>query len=296
MPCYRPLVAWQDEDGQVVFAERGDLRRELELPCGRCIGCKLARSLQWAVRCMHEAQMHEHSVFVTLTYDDKHCPASLSVRELQLFLKRLRKAAGKFRYYACGEYGSVNFRPHYHALIFGLEFGDRYEWSENGGNRLYRSPLLERCWPYGFASLGAVSLQSAQYVAGYCVKKISGDMAKSHYTRLDPRSGELVEVLAEFSLMSRRPGIGAEWLEKYRADVFGEARAAVVMAGGQVVPVPRFYLKRLEKMDVDLKESVDFVRAQRTAEQVLNSSRERRQAREAVAIAGRKFFSKEADL
>src|SRR6187549_2683574 len=91
MPCYHPFTAYQLDDGRIVFAERGKVKRSVVLPCGHCIGCRLERSRQWAVRCMHEAQLHDVSSFVTLTYDDSHLPyhGSLDYTHFQKFIDRL---------------------------------------------------------------------------------------------------------------------------------------------------------------------------------------------------------------
>ena len=96
VPCFHPLDAWQCSNGDVVFTDnlaRNDVIRRLSLPCGRCVGCRLERSRQWAVRCMHEASMHMFNSFVTLTYDD-HLPEynSLNYKHFQDFMKRLRKS------------------------------------------------------------------------------------------------------------------------------------------------------------------------------------------------------------
>ena len=128
MPCFHPIDAFQRSDGQVVFVERGDIARPLVLPCGRCIGCRLEYSRQWAVRMMHEAQMHELSCFLTLTYDDAHLPVdeSLHYADFQGFIRKLRRvhAPRRFSFYMCGEYGEQFKRPHYHACLFGLYFTD----------------------------------------------------------------------------------------------------------------------------------------------------------------------------
>ena len=110
MPCFHPLDAWQCLNGDVVFTDnlaRNDVIRRLSLPCGRCVGCRLERSRQWAVRCMHEASMHMFNSFVTLTYDDDHLPEynSLNYKHFQDFMKRLRKSHNGVRFYMCGEYG-----------------------------------------------------------------------------------------------------------------------------------------------------------------------------------------------
>ena len=121
---------------------------EVTVPCGRCTSCRLEHSRQWAVRCMHEAQMHEGNSFITLTYAPEHLHEDYSVhkKELQKFFKRLRKNTGiKLRYFACGEYGDENRRPHYHAIIFGYDFPDKQLYTKTRtGDLLYRSPLLEK--------------------------------------------------------------------------------------------------------------------------------------------------------
>ena len=127
MPCFHPLDAWQCSNGDVVFTDnlaRNDVIRRLALPCGRCVGCRLERSRQWAVRCMHEASMHMFNSFVTLTYDDDHLPEynSLNYKHFQDFMKRLRKSHNGVRFYMCGEYGEDFSRPHYHALLFNCFF------------------------------------------------------------------------------------------------------------------------------------------------------------------------------
>jgi len=97
--CFHPVTAFQLDDLSIVFAERGSVKRELTLRCGRCIGCKIDRSRQWGVRCVHESQMHESNVFVTLTYNDENMPidCSLCYRDFQLFMKRLRRLKGAVR-------------------------------------------------------------------------------------------------------------------------------------------------------------------------------------------------------
>jgi len=69
--CFKPLTAFRQANGSVVFAERGDVVATLALPCGRCIGCRLERARQWSVRVMHEASLYEENCFVTLTYSEE---------------------------------------------------------------------------------------------------------------------------------------------------------------------------------------------------------------------------------
>lgn len=195
-------------------------------PCGSCIGCRLEYSRQWAIRCVHEAAMHEQNSFLTLTYNNENLPddKSVSKAELQKFIKRLRKKIEpkKIRYFGCGEYGDRLSRPHYHLCVFGHQFND-LEIRRKGNNRLFKNRIkkgnindlfiskeLEKIWKKGFCTVGEVTFESAGYVARYVAKKITGDMAKKHYG----------DKSAEFALMSRRPGIGTSWIKQYMSDVY----------------------------------------------------------------------------
>lgn len=242
MACYSPLQGWRSrfvnrETGlrpiTFKFSEAfNDL--PVTVPCGQCIGCRLERSRQWAVRCIHEAQMHESNSFITLTYDNEHLPSngSLVPEHFTLFMKRFRKELSHdeilIRYFMCGEYGSLYVRPHYHAIIFGYSFPDRTHWQTNKGITLCRSGLLERLWPYGFSTVGDCTFESAAYVARYILKKVTGDKADEHYGDRIP----------EYVRMSRRPGIAADWIKKYHTDVFP---ADYLVVRGHKCRPPRYY-------------------------------------------------------
>lgn len=246
MPCYYPLNAFKakSKDPQktsITFRRSESWRgEELKLPCGQCIGCRLERSRQWAVRCMHEASLYPENSFLTLTYDQEHLPKdnSLHVDHFQLFMKRLRKmyAQKKIRYYHCGEYGEKLSRPHYHALLFNHDFEDKRLFTVREGNRLYTSDILSGLWPQGYSVIGAVTFESAAYVARYILKKVTGEKAEQHYGTLRP----------EYTTMSRRPGIASEWFEKYRTDVYSADR--VIVRGVSTRP-PRYYDNLLNKSD-----------------------------------------------
>lgn len=220
----------------------------MAVPCGQCIGCKLDRARDWATRIHHEAQLHEENAFLTLTFSDDFYPESGSVRirDVQDFMRRLRRAVGPVRYFACGEYGADGYRPHYHVLVFGHDFSStRTLWRmSNSGHPIYRSPLLEKIWPFGFSEIGTLTHQSAGYVARYITKKINGDMAEHHYTREHPYTGEIVRVHPEFIVMSNKPGIGRGWYDKFAKDAFP---SDFLIIEGQKVPVPRYYKKQLEE-------------------------------------------------
>jgi hypothetical protein len=195
------------------------------------------------MRCVHEASLYEENCFVTLTYEKMPHGESLDKTEFQRFMKRLRKAVGPVRFYHCGEYGDQGGRPHYHALLFGYDFPDKVLHSEKGGNKLYTSELLGKLWPLGFSLIGAVTFESAAYVARYIMKKINGDSADEHYQGRQP----------EYTTMSRRPGIGKQWYDKFKNDVFPSDE--VIVRGVQTKP-PRFYENILDKNDPVMYASV----------------------------------------
>ena len=117
MACFHPVIGFRakypnPDSGRtpLVFSARdaADPDDPLKIPCGRCIGCRLERSRQWAIRCVHEASLYERNCFITLTFSPEHFPKdrSLNKRDFQLFIKRLRKKFGPgVRYFHCGEYG-----------------------------------------------------------------------------------------------------------------------------------------------------------------------------------------------
>lgn len=263
MACYSPLLAWQTGNGSIVFVERmgkGDVRRELSLPCGQCIGCRLERSRQWALRCMHEARMHESNSFLTLTYANEHMPhrGCLRYTDFQKFMKRLRKRLDKeVSYYMCGEYGPLNWRPHYHACLFGYDFPDKefYAQMPGSGANLYRSAELERLWPYGFCSIGDVTFESAAYVARYCVQKITGPNAKYHYARSDADGS--YQLPPEFNRMSLKRPIGKSFYEKYSTDMYPHD---YVVRDGQKMQPPKYYDKLFKREEPDTHEELVMAR------------------------------------
>lgn len=235
MVCHHPLSAYRitNSDGSVkmkvmgsvfdydefktlqpYYNGNGQYFEPLVLPCGQCVGCRLERSRTWAVRCIHEASLHDQNCFLTLTYDDAHLPndGSLHKDHLQKFWKRLRKSLGdvKIRYFACGEYGTQFSRPHYHACVFGYWPDDAKLFNIRHGTQLFVSDSISRLWPYGFHTVGAVSFESAAYVARYVLKKVNGKQADLYYDGLEP----------EYVVMSRKPGIAHDWITKFHGDVY----------------------------------------------------------------------------
>lgn len=264
MTCFTPLTAARVAgQSQLVFnyTLRKDVVELLKVPCGQCVGCRLERSRQWAVRCVHEAQLHSKNCYITLTYAPEHLPAdgSLQLVHYQQFMKRLRHHfPQKLRFFHCGEYGEKTFRPHYHAILFNCDFDDKKCWMVRNGYRYYISDLLSRVWGHGHAVLGACTFESAAYVARYVMKKVTGAPAVYHYTRWDQETGEVLASLKpEYVTMSRRPGIAAEWIKKYCADVYPHDH---VVVRGRACRPPRFYDDYLKQVDAPALDEVKYLR------------------------------------
>ncbi len=240
---------------------------------------------------MHEASLHDCNSFVTLTYDDEHLPpwASLRVADFQKFMKRLRRRVSeRVRFFHCGEYGDRFLRPHYHALLFGLGFPDAYRIEDSfGGHPQWMSPLLCEVWPLGRATVGEVNFESAAYVARYCVKKMNGKRAEKRYRRVDETTGEYAQVQAEYATMSRRPGIGRGWIERFVSDVYPSDELIV---RGHASKPPRYYDDYFKKRD---PERFDQVRRDRVRGRVSeDQTPERLSVREVCATARANAFKR----
>lgn len=280
MPCYHPLTGWRtkgvNKNGKkpIVFEQSKGIGDAMPIPCGQCIGCRLERARQWAMRCYHEASLHPENCFLTLTYDPENYPRdhagypTLDHREFQLFMKKLRQYIRrqdrkeyqamvealpndakipklqhrKIKFFMCGEYGTKCKKchkgaeicshdtshvydpelthPHFHACIFNFDFPDKSLWSERDNVRLYRSPDLEKLWPSGYSTIGAVTFESAGYVARYCTKKITGADAQDHYMDIDYDTGLVCrDQKPEYIRMSLRPAVGKDWFKRFKSDL-----------------------------------------------------------------------------
>lgn len=225
----------------------------IEIPCGRCIGCRLEYSRQWANRLMLENSLHDSSYFVTLTYDNEHLPenffadpstglaipnSTLVKRDVQLFLKRLRKAIEPqhIRFFCAGEYGDKSFRPHYHLIIFGLSLPPDdlsfYKRSSHG-DIYYNSRLLSKCWTYGYSVVTQVTWETCAYVARYVCKKYTGAEASLY---------DNFNCLPPFSLMSRKPGIAKGYYDTHNINLSDE----IIIAPGRSALVPKYFEKFIE--------------------------------------------------
>lgn len=264
MGCDSPLKGWKDRDtGGIAFRRERGNGEKMEVGCGQCLGCRLDYSRMWAMRCVHESELHEYdggNCFVTLTYrspDDctleqleggYHVPRdwSLNKKHFKDFMKRLRKyfPDQNIRYFYAGEYGrkckhgidvervgcplcNVG-RPHYHALLFNCSFRDLEAYQSDGGIMRYTSPALERIWKYGFVDVGELNFSSASYVSRYIVKKIKGPTGPDHYMSMD-EYGVVEFLLPEYVGMSR--GNAA-----YKGEKCGIGAGWLEKYGGDVFP------------------------------------------------------------
>lgn len=290
MPCYHPLQAYYGDEKPngkrtIHFHKKSIITgSELELPCGNCIGCRLERSRQWAVRCIHEAECHENNCFITLTVKEEHMDQifpnrSLDVRPFQLFMKKLRKRFGNgIRFFHCGEYGDKYGRPHYHACLFNHDFPDKRLWTRSTNFPLYRSEILEELWPYGHSSIGSVTFDSAAYVARYILKKVNGEPQQKHYERIDPTTGEVFDLKPEYTTMSRRPGIGKLWFDQFRDDVY--PHDSLVSNGVEMKP-PKYYDTLYEALDAESFADIKIDRSLRAIMLADDNTPERLAVREA---------------
>lgn len=221
-----------------MFLKDGDayLYRSEEVPCGQCRGCLFDYAKQWSIRCQLEASFYDFSYFLTITYDDEHYAGELSKRDIQLFMKRLRKKFGEgIRFFLCGERGEITHRAHYHMIAFGLELNDLVPWSSD----LWTSESLDNVWQKGNILVGLVSDEACAYVARYCDKKKGGKDSD------------------EFLLMSRRPGIGKRYYDMH-GDMFGDGKIYHHHNIGNTYAIPR-YFKYLEKKDN--RDTLEFLSA-----------------------------------
>lgn len=232
--------------------------------------------------------MHKANSFVTLTYSNENLSPGLNYKDFQLFMRRLRKHVPKVRFFAAGEYGEENLRPHWHALLFGATFDDAGPVSD----QTRRSKTLEKLWPHGYSSHGPITTATAGYVARYAVKKVTGQNASTWYTRLDPTTGELVECVPEMARMSLRPGIGATWFKKYWREIY-ETRDGVTQPGGRQQPPPRYYDKKLQEIDDELAELVKANRYNKSFTYAEDNTAARLAVREQCAKAKNAFLKRQ---
>lgn len=268
MSCDAPMQAYRADKPNpatgkrpMIFKVNGSFSGvRLMLPCGKCAGCRLENSRRWAVRIMHESKMHATNTFLTLTYNKECLPTvgTLVPTHLQAFHKRLHNrllsSRGEgIRYYGCGEYGDLSKRPHYHSIVFGFDFPDKLIYARGERYNVYQSKMLDEVWGMGACKIGEVNFETAAYVARYCMKKVDGAKRdKGHYLVYDA-DGLVHERVPEFAHMSRRPGIGTSYFEKFGHEI--KTHDSIIVSGKEV-PSIRYYDLKIEKEDASKMELI----------------------------------------
>lgn len=283
MPCFNPMRVATDEDGHLDWSKSYTsdvVDSPVLVPCRNCIGCKLADAREWAIRCFHEATLHTtkwkdprnglvtevpNSSMVTLTYDNEHLPADgcLDKGALVNFHRRLDRHAGRpVRRFSIGEYGTTGGRPHYHALLMGLDLDDRYQVVLGDGQLVSKSHTLDKLWPFGNATIDDLNFNTVRYVSGYLAKEKSGnpDFVDGPIAeKVDPTTGTVVyqPVQPQFRLMSRQPGLASEWIKANYERVYPFDEITI---HGISFPPPGYYDRWLRREHPDLYAEVQTKR------------------------------------
>lgn len=295
MPCYHPVIGFQNRPGDPLVFSRSQATSSravcMQVPCNNCVGCRLEKSRQWAMRCNDERSLYRDNCFITLSLNPESLKVhgdSLDHSYFQKFMKRLRKFVGTdhmVRFFMCGEYGSENGRPHYHALLFNVDFKDRVLLKRSeSGELIYRSAILEKLWPYGYSSVADVTFGSAAYVARYHLKKVGNVVSDNHYVH--PKTGEMLK--PEYIRMSRGSasrgtgGIARGWFDKWSSDVY--PRDVRVINGVDTLPA-KFYDSLYEKADPVGYRRIKRRRLDRAIRNKLDNTDSRLAVKEIVKLA-----------
>lgn len=306
--CLGPLTAYYSaERGRsgkrpLTFARRGSFSGvPVKIPCGQCMECRLEKSRMWALRCMNEKRLHRDSAFITLTYGADDIPTlsgpcidkrmTLEKRDLQLFMKRLRhEFSTQVRFFACGEYGETFGRPHYHVLLLSHDFADKKFFSDGKrpGEKYYKSATLDKLWGLGHTLLGDVTFDSCAYVARYVTKKITGSASASFYAGRQP----------EFAVMSRKPGLGRGYYDKYVSEIYGglgTGHDSLIVNGKEVRP-PRYYDELWKIVDPVGISEIKEARRRKFLEKRVKSEETSRRRRVREIVAKRRMTLRRSTL
>lgn len=283
MSCYRPYLGFQAPSGKVYFSpDRKHEWQMVPVPCGKCLGCRLEYSRQWALRCVKEAKYHKDNCFITLTYDDEHLPKrGLNKKHVQDFLKRLRRRLEYhnlsdseigLRYFLCGEYGSKTYRAHYHAIIFGYKPVDliSYGFDSDTKQEVFLSPWLSGLWGFGNVIVGKnVTFETCAYVARYIMKKLEVDFKNDEFYKVFSK---------DFILSSRNPAIGLRFFEENQREL--ERLDKVIIRDGVKCLPPRYYSRKLKERNPDKYEEIRQKRIDSAPDETLERTFKRLRAAE----------------
>lgn len=229
--------------------------------CGNCRACRRNKAREWGFRSYVESLSYDSSIFLSLTYDDEHIPIgpkgfpTLRKADTQTFWKDFRYYVGECRYLLSGEYGEHTHRPHYHAVVFGVDLDNPVFYDKFYSPR--KKAWIARCkaWKFGEVCIGNVTVGSCQYVAKYVVKRKTGRAGQAYY--------EKYGIEPEFATMSRRPGLGYDYLKENESLI---KRHGYVMIKGHKTPLSRYYIDKLYDKESDEYELFKMDRAKKMAE------------------------------
>jgi len=223
-------------------------------------------------------------------------------------LRKLASTRSRIRFFHCGEYGSKTGRPHYHACIFKYDFPDKVFYTERNGYKLFTSQILQDLWtdpsdglPYGYCSVGSLTFESAAYVARYILKKVNGKAADLHYVVFDDpengvlatdEDGNVLTVKPEYVTMSRRPGIGKIWFDKYHKRTFDWDN---VVMNGREIRVPKYYDSQFELIDPDRLQKIKDSRKAKAERFAAHNTADRLAVRERLQHRRLNFLPRTVD-
>lgn len=242
MQCLTPLTISNKTKARDIFH---NVPATFTFPCGKCPICLENTIKDWAIRCAHECIYHKDACHITLTMSDAYIQQRGHLRldktELTDFIQNLRNYLRPFKtkikYYACGEYGTKNARPHYHIIIFGWQPLK----TTNNKHGMRISPEISSLWPFGHHAVTPVNYSTCAYVAGYVSKKMFPPQENT-------LRGYLNEVSPEFKIQSQ--GIGKQWILNHYKTVM---RQNAVHSLNEMYThikqrIPRYYLKVIKDL------------------------------------------------
>lgn len=304
MTCYRPQPAYQNfhfgqwSQPRIIYPTRvlaggvreyprffGDFsdiqtkkprQRLITLPCGLCFGCRCDNSRSWSLRMMHEQRYHDETYFITLTYAPEYLPpdGNLRYKDLQNFMKRARhefqSPSQPFKYFACGEYGDKNLRPHFHFASYSFRISDLRPLPNSKNGQYFISESLRDCWQYGHVVVAPLEWQSAAYIARYVTKKMHGGNMR-YLDTFDPLTGEVDVYNHERASQSK--GLGKSFYHQHFDEIW--ANDGCLFNRKYMVKPPRYYMKLLEDENPEWAAAVKESRRKEVPDLRLDVERDR---------------------
>lgn len=296
---YHPAKIINPTKYEIENMKDGAYTKAKTIPCGKCIGCRLENSRQWANRGFLEGQLWEQNWFVTLTYNEDNVPkteeiitskgysftddeetwgGTLLPKDIETFMNTLRQIMKRdynqigIRYMLCGEYGGTTQRPHYHIIFFNLNLPLETFYNPRVINKeiYYQNTILERAWTKGISNISEATWNNIAYTARYITKKINGENSEEHYASLGQEH-------KEFFRASNRPGIGFGYYEKNKNKIYERDQIIIKNKAGIVPCKPPKYFDRLYEKEFpekwkEIKRQREIDGKNQTRAKVLNTS------------------------